>query len=106
MTPYHRTVDPRQRQGMESVGAGFSRPSPRPAEGGLYTLPSRFHDLRGPNDLRTEELMRTTILALLSLVTAAAAQAQWEPPGALQLPNNGGEPRVYFVHSYYHDHPN
>src|SRR5437763_279211 len=28
----------------------------------------RFHDLRRPNDLRTEELMRTTIIALLSLV--------------------------------------
>jgi len=50
--------------------------------------------------------MRTTILALLALVTAAAAQAQWEPPGAPQLPDNGGEPRVYYAHSYYHDHPN
>jgi ABC-type sugar transport system permease subunit len=50
--------------------------------------------------------MRTILIALLSLVAAAAAQAQWEPPGAPQLPDDGGEPRVYYAHSYYHEHPN
>ena len=50
--------------------------------------------------------MRTTFIALLSLIAAAAAQAQWEPPGALQLADDGGAPRVYYAHSYYTDHPN
>lgn len=50
--------------------------------------------------------MRTTFIALLSLLAAAAAQAQWEPPGAPQLADDGGEPRVYYAHSYYPDHPN
>ena len=50
--------------------------------------------------------MRTTIIAILSLAAAAAAFAQWEPPGAPQLKDDGGEPRVYFVHSYDHARPN
>ena len=50
--------------------------------------------------------MRTTLIALLSLAAAAAAYAQWEPPGAPQLADDGGEPRVYFVHSYDHQRPN
>ena len=50
--------------------------------------------------------MRTTFIALLSLIAAAAAQAQWEPPGAPQLADDGGAPRVYYAHSYYTDHPN
>ncbi len=49
--------------------------------------------------------MRTTFIALLSLVAATAAQAQWEPPGAPVLADNGGDPRVYYAHSYYPEHP-
>jgi hypothetical protein len=49
--------------------------------------------------------MRTTIIALLSLV-ATASFAQWEPPGAPQLKDDGGEPRVYYAHSYDHERPN
>jgi hypothetical protein len=50
--------------------------------------------------------MRMTITALLFLVTAAVASAQLEPPGAPQLPDNGGDPRVYYAHSHFLDHPN
>ncbi len=50
--------------------------------------------------------MRTTITALLSLLTVAAAFAQWEPPNAPRVPDDGGEPRVYFVHSYFAETPN
>ena len=50
--------------------------------------------------------MRTTLIALLSLFSASAALAQWEPPNAPNVPDDGGEPRVYFVHSYYQDEPN
>jgi hypothetical protein len=50
--------------------------------------------------------MRTIFIALLTLVTAAAARGQWEPPNAPHLPDDGGEPRVYFAHSYFPEHPN
>src|ERR1051325_1744382 len=84
------------------------RPRPRPFHHRRRPDPrgaGRFHDLRRQNDLRTEELMRTTMIALLSLV-ATASFAQWEPPGALQLKDDGGEPRVYYAHSYDHQRPN
>jgi hypothetical protein len=50
--------------------------------------------------------MRTTIIALLSLAAAAAAFAQWEPPGAPQMNDHGGEPRVYYAHGFDRAHPN
>ncbi|MGA8809298.1 MAG: hypothetical protein WB973_15615 [Thermoanaerobaculia bacterium] len=36
---------------------------------------------------------------------ATAVLAQWEPPGAPQIRDDGGPPRVYFAHSYYKDTP-
>jgi hypothetical protein len=50
--------------------------------------------------------MRTTFIALLAHLAAAAAQAQWEPPDAPRVADNGGEPRVYYAHSYYRETPN
>src|SRR5205823_9534649 len=61
---------------------------------------------RWQNDLRTETLMRTTVIALLSLCTAAAALGQWEPPDAPHVADDGGDPRVYYAHSYYRETPN
>src|SRR5262249_34108895 len=52
---------------------------------------------------RTEDLMRTTLIALLSLAAAAAAQGQIAEP---HIADDGGAPRVYYAHSYYSDHQN
>jgi hypothetical protein len=49
--------------------------------------------------------MRSMIVAVLSLFMATAVLAQWEPPNAPHVPDNGGPPRVYFAHSYYKDAP-
>ncbi|HKO55362.1 MAG TPA: hypothetical protein VJ276_05750 [Thermoanaerobaculia bacterium] len=46
-----------------------------------------------------------TGLLLLSLATAALASSI-EPPNAPYIPDNGGEPRVYYVHSYFPSHYN
>src|SRR5262249_5466292 len=51
------------------------------------------------------ERMRTTIIASLML-SAGAPYAQWEPAGAPQMKDDGGEPLVYYVHSYFPEHPN
>jgi len=49
--------------------------------------------------------MRKVIGPLLSLMFAATALAQAEPPDApARPPDNGGPPHVYYVHSYYKDH--
>ncbi len=46
--------------------------------------------------------MRSTIVAVLSLFLATAVLAQSEPQGAPpDPPDNGGTPKVYYVHSYY-----
>jgi len=51
--------------------------------------------------------MRRVIGPLLSLIVAAVAFAQAEPPDAPPRPrDNDGPPRVYYVHSYYKDHYN
>lgn len=47
-----------------------------------------------------------TIAVLLSLLAAAPAVAQLEPPNAPHLADDGGAPRVYYAHSYYSDHWN
>lgn len=53
------------------------------------------------------ELMRKVIGSLLSLIVAAAALAQAEPPDAPKRPpDNGGAPHVYYVHSYFKDQYN
>ncbi len=49
--------------------------------------------------------MRSTIVAVLSLFLATAALAQWEPPDAPHVKDDGGPPRVYFAHSYFRDNP-
>lgn len=49
--------------------------------------------------------MRSTVVALLSLFIATVALAQWEPPNAPHVPDDGGAPRVYFAHSYFADNP-
>ena len=49
--------------------------------------------------------MRSTIVAVLSLFMATAVLAQWEPPDAPHVPDDGGPPRVYFAHSYFKDTP-
>src|SRR5438045_1723250 len=50
--------------------------------------------------------MQKTLVALLSLFFATVALAQAEPPDAPPRPaDNGGPPHVYYVHSYYKDHP-
>jgi hypothetical protein len=49
--------------------------------------------------------MRSTVVAFLSLFIATVGLAQWEPPDAPRIADNGGPPRVYFVHSYFADHP-
>jgi hypothetical protein len=49
--------------------------------------------------------MRSTIIAALSLFIATAVLAQWEPPDAPHISDDGGIPRVYFVHSYFAAHP-
>src|SRR5205807_9484990 len=66
----------------------------------------RFRHSRRQHDRRTESLMRTTIIALLSLSIAAAAVAQWEPPNAPNVPDDGGAARVYYAHSYFAGTPN
>jgi hypothetical protein len=51
--------------------------------------------------------MRSTIVAILSLFIATAVSAQWEPKDAPKdLPDNGGPPFVYYVHSYFEKTPN
>jgi hypothetical protein len=47
--------------------------------------------------------MRTTTLALLTLLAASAAMAQVPEPIRA---DDGGPPSVYFAHSYYPEHPN
>jgi hypothetical protein len=50
--------------------------------------------------------MRSTIVAVLSLLLASAVLAQWEPPQAPKdLPDNGGAPRAYYAHSYFQEDP-
>ncbi|HXH37461.1 MAG TPA: hypothetical protein VNN08_02435 [Thermoanaerobaculia bacterium] len=49
--------------------------------------------------------MRSTIVAVLSLFIATAVLAQWEPPDAPHVKDDGGPPRVYFAHSYFRDNP-
>ena len=49
--------------------------------------------------------MRSTIVAVLSLFIASAVAAQWEPPNAPHVKDDGGPPRVYFAHSYFKDNP-
>jgi hypothetical protein len=49
--------------------------------------------------------MRKTFVLLLSLLFATVALAQGEPPAPTPPPANGGLPHVYYVHSYYKDHP-
>jgi len=49
--------------------------------------------------------MHKTFVLLLSLLFATAALAQSEPDGPPRPPDNGGPPHVYYVHSYYKDHP-
>jgi hypothetical protein len=51
--------------------------------------------------------MRSTIVAVLSLFMVTAVLAQREPPGAPpDRADNGGQPLVYYVHSYYQETPN
>ncbi|HLL02492.1 MAG TPA: hypothetical protein VK539_18055 [Myxococcaceae bacterium] len=40
---------------------------------------------------------------IVTLLVATPALAQWEPKDAPTVPDDGGPPRVYYVHSY-HDH--
>jgi hypothetical protein len=49
--------------------------------------------------------MRSTIVAVLSLFIATAVLAQWEPPDAPHVKDDGGPPRVYFAHSYFKENP-
>jgi len=49
--------------------------------------------------------MRSIIVAVLSLFMATAVLAQWEPPNAPHVADDGGPPRVYFAHSYFKDTP-
>jgi hypothetical protein len=49
--------------------------------------------------------MRSTIVAVLSLFMATAVLA-WDLKNDPQLPDDGGKPLVYFVHSYYQETPN
>jgi hypothetical protein len=49
--------------------------------------------------------MRSMIGAVLSLFMATAVMA-WEPKNDPSLPDDGGKPLVYFVHSYYEATPN
>src|SRR4051794_24377194 len=51
---------------------------------------------------RNEVRMRSTIVAVLSLFMTAAVMA-WEPKNDPQIPDDGGQPLVYYVHSYYDD---
>src|SRR5436309_10063754 len=53
----------------------------------------------------SEVRMRSMIVAVLSLFMTTAVLAQWEPPNAPHVPDNGGPPRVYFAHSYFKEAP-
>jgi uncharacterized membrane protein YeiH len=63
-------------------------------------------DVQKPRDLKETLRMRTTFAFLLSLLVTSIAFGQ-EPVGAPpNRPDTGGEPHVYYAHSYFKDHPN
>ncbi|HEV7920767.1 MAG TPA: hypothetical protein VGR02_08245 [Thermoanaerobaculia bacterium] len=51
----------------------------------------------------SKRIAAATGLLLLSLATAALASST-EPPNVPMVPDDGGEPRVYYAHSYYPGH--